>query len=223
MGIYACVQRQDAVFFGLLDDWIVEWEGASFDERNAMYYTVRNRYNANSRSATAQAADFFLLRELAYGGMFRVNSRGEFNVPFGRAYAFNKNLREKVDHLRSDVVREKMMCANLEAMDFRDFLDGHDFNGNDFMFVDPPYDTRFSKYDRHDFDGNDQARLAEWLRKYPGQFMLICKLTPMVEHLYLKYPQWHVYRYQREYRFNIKGRFPRSVTHVMVMNYDTNF
>ena len=52
MRVYVCVQRQDAVFFGLLDDWIVEWEGASFGERNAMYYTVRNRYNANSRSVT---------------------------------------------------------------------------------------------------------------------------------------------------------------------------
>ena len=222
MNFYACVQRQTRNFFRSLDAWIDKWDEASLEARNAMYYEVRGRYNANDRTATAQAVDFFLLRELAYGGMFRVNSRGAFNVPFGRAYALNKNLRDKVDHLRSESVVAKMGRATLSARDFGEFMEGFRFTEDDFMFVDPPYDSRFSKYDQHDFDSADHERLAKMLGKFPGRFMLICKSTPFVERVYLDHSRWHVHRYQRNYRFNIKGRFSRSVTHVMVVNYDAH-
>lgn len=222
MNFYACVQGQTRNFFRSLDAWIDKWDEASLEARNAMYYEVRGRYNANGRTATAQAVDFFLLRELAYGGMFRVNSRGAFNVPFGRAYALNKNLRDKVDHLRSESVVAKMGRATLSAKDFGEFMEGFEFTRDDFMFVDPPYDSRFSKYDQHDFDSADHERLAKMLRRFPGRFMLICKLTPFVEQAYLDHSRWRVHRYRRNYRFNIKGRFSRSVTHVMIVNYDAH-
>lgn len=222
MMFYRCVKRQRSDFFNVLFDYIEEWESGSLERRDAMYYRCRDRYNADESPATHRAADFFLLRELAYGGMFRVNASGHFNVPFGRAYARNKNLRKKVEYLKSPAVCAKMSLLELSALDFGDFLERFSFRKDDFMFIDPPYDSSFSKYDQLDFDEGDQKRLAECLERFDGKFMLVCKLTPLIESLYFD-NGYSVLQYENTYKFNIKGRFSRSSTHVMITNYDLNF
>lgn len=223
MAFYERVQNQCVIFFELLDRWVAEWENANLEERNCMYYEVRERYNTRRSTTAERAVDFFLLRELAYGGMFRVNSNGDFNVPFGRAYARNKNMRGKINRLRSFPVKAKLSCLRLHTGDFDEFLDNFDFDTDDFMFVDPPYDSSFSQYDRVDFSVDDQRRLARRLRNFNGLFMLVCKLTPLIEELYLHHSDFQVFRYQCRYRFNIKGRFSRNAIHVVVTNYDPDF
>lgn len=220
MEFYRCVKQDDERFFKHLYSIVEDWELAPLVERDAIYYDCRERYNASTLTTVQRAADFFLLRELAYGGMFRVNANGHFNVPFGRAYAKNKNLREKVDHLRSDAVVAKLKRLNLSALDFADFLDCFEFCQEDFMFVDPPYDSSFSKYDTVDFAEQDQRRLAEALVRFTGRFMLVCKATPLIEDLYHGAEHLRVHHYEYQYKFNIKGRFPRSSTHAMITNYD---
>lgn len=220
MEFYRCVKRNDERFFEHLYSVVEEWEHAPLAGRDAIYYDCRDRYNASTLTTVRRAADFFLLRELAYGGMFRVNASGDFNVPFGRAYAKNKKLREKVDHLRSDAVVAKMKRLNLSVLDFADFLDCFEFCQADFMFVDPPYDSSFSKYDTLDFSEQDQRRLAEALMQFAGRFMLVCKATPLIEDLYHGVEHLRVHLYEYQYKFNIKGRFSRSSTHAMITNYE---
>ena len=221
MVFYSRVKANDTEFFRLLFQSVDEWENGTLEDRDSMYYECRTRYNSVRASGSERAADFFLLRELAFGGMFRVNRNGDFNVPFGRAYGRNKNLREKVEFLMAPAVQAKMELLELSTDDFEAFLGRFEFNCDDFMFVDPPYDTRFSKYDQTVFDESDQRRLAACLEEFTGRFMLICKLTPLVESLYFG-RGFRVYQYDRNYTFNIKGRFSRSSTHVRVTNYDND-
>ena len=113
-----------------------------------------------------------------------------------------------------------MSLLELHSYDFANFLDRFDFNSSDFMFVDPPYDTSFSKYHTIEFNEADQVRLAECLSKFEGQFMLVCKLTPAIRELYLDCGKYYVSQYEFQYKFNIKGRFSRSSTHMLITNYD---
>lgn len=221
MMFYRCVKEQRNCFFEKLFEYVQEWDSGSLERRTEMYYRCRNRYNASTSSNVTRAADFFLLRELAYGGMFRVNAKGLFNVPFGRAYGRNKDLRKKVEYLQSHEVRAKMDLLELHWLDFGSFLDKFTFNEEDFMFVDPPYDSSFSKYNQMDFNEGDQERLAERLETFGGHFMLVCKLTPLIERLYFG-NGYSTRKYDYRYKFNIKGRFSRSSTHVMIANYDLN-
>lgn len=218
---YRFVKHQDTDFFALLFDNVIEWERGSAENRSVMYYECRSRYNSENCPHTRRAVDFFLLRELAYGGMFRVNSNGHFNVPFGHAYAKNKNLRNKVEHLKAVSVLAKMCLLEVSSLDFCDFLNGFEFYEDDFMFVDPPYDSSFSKYDQNDFNEDDQRRLADYLASFNGRFMLVCKYTPLVESLYIR-KGYSIRLYPYNYKFNIKGRFPRSSIHAMIANYELN-
>lgn len=222
ISFYRCVRGSDSEFFGELYRQLDTWETGTVETRAAQYYGCRERYNDGQQSNSHRAADFFLLRELAYGGMFRVNSRGNFNVPFGRAYARNKNLRAKIDYLNSGAVAARLQNISFSATDFEIFLKEFEFGQHDFMFVDPPYDTAFSTYSAQGFDYGDQERLAACLSEFPGKFMLVCKVTPLVQELYYYDSRFRRLEYPCKYKFNIKGRFSRDALHVMVTNYDFN-
>ena len=216
--LHELVAAQDDDFFDAIHDFLAAWERSTLDGREELYYERRDRYNAQSGPDACRAADFFVLRELAYGGMFRFNSKGEFNVPFGRAYGQSGTVATKIRRLTCPAVQAKLARLNLSSLDFADFLGKHQFGLTDFMFVDPPYDTAFSNYVVGGFDADDQRRLAEALLNFDGRFMLVCKITPLIEDLYFN-EGLNVWEYDANYRFNIKSRFSRDTRHAMVMNY----
>ena len=219
---YRSIKSLNPSFFEPLYQWIGRWEQVGVDDKAEMYCAARTQYNKAKHRTIERALCFWLMRELAYGGMFRVNGSGEFNVPFGRAYAHSNGLlRSKANHLQCDVVRRKMRGLILHSLDFSEFMDRFEFAGRDFMFVDPPYDTSFSTYGNAEFGKDDQGRLADRLHGFPGMFMLVCKLTPLTERLYPR-KRFRVQEYDCKYRFNIKGRFSRDSRHIMVRNYEPN-
>lgn len=221
MLFYTCVKERRPEFFEVLFGFVEEWETGTYIDRETMYYQARDRYNATGAMTVNRAADFFLIRQFAYGGMFRVSRQGNFNVPFGKAYArSDSGLRLKVEHLASVAVKDKLQLLTLSTLDFEDFLQGIEFGVDDFVFLDPPYDTTFSSYVSN-FDEEDQKRLAKCLEGLQGKFMLVSKLTPLIEELYVG-NGYSVRQYELGYKFNIKQRFSRSTTHVLVMNYDAN-
>ena len=224
MAFYRCVKNRNLAFFDSLYGWLDKWDRKKLTGRTEMYYEARESYNSSRKRSINRSVYFFLIRELAYGGMFRRNSSGEFNVPFGRVYAQSNGLmRRKADYLLSDEVQDKIQQLTLFNMDFSEFMDQFEFTDEDFMFVDPPYDTSFSTYDE-DFSSCDQRRLGERLSRFPGKFMLVCKLTPLTEKIYCSNrscARFNVHAYDAQYRFNIKGRFSRDTKHILVTNYDT--
>ena len=138
MMFYSCIQSQNSQFFRLLTSYAHEWERGTLERRQDMYYRARALYNALPAASPESAAIFFLIRQLAYAGMFRVNADGAFNVPFGRAYGFSGALlRRKVEYLQSPVVQEKMRLLSLSVSDFEEFLDSFEITENDFLFMDP--------------------------------------------------------------------------------------
>ena len=54
-------------------------------------------------------------------------------------------------------------------MDFYEFMNTYKPKKNDFVFLDPPYDSEFSTYAKNEFDKDDQARLGPFRRIQPGQ------------------------------------------------------
>ncbi len=115
-----------------------------------------------------RAAEFIYLNKSAWNGLYRVNSLGEFNVPFGRPktdfIADFQNLRECGSLLRSRGV-------SLQICDFEDNI--LDAKRGDLVYLDPPFVTGHSNngfvdYNEELFSWDDQERLAHiavWLAK----------------------------------------------------------
>jgi DNA adenine methylase len=145
------------------------------DER--LYYAHRERFNrllADGRPDGDEAASlFYYLNRTGYNGLCRFNSRGLFNVPFGR-YRTIDYLREFPDH------RRVFSGWEFRSGHFEDLR----LEAGDFVYADPPYDVPFTHYARGGFSFDDQVRTAEWLARHRGPVVLSNQATPRIVALY---------------------------------------
>jgi DNA adenine methylase len=130
--------------------------------RRNHYYAVRAR-NPEELAPPARAARLIYLNRCGYNGLYRVNSRGEFNVPFGRYR--NPTICDG-EGLRA--VARALQGVELVCRDFEDTI--AEAQRGDFVYLDPPYlpvsrTSNFTGYARAGFSFEDQRRLAAALRR----------------------------------------------------------
>jgi DNA adenine methylase len=148
-----------------------------FANREALYYEHRTRFNelvwgGGAESAEA-AALFYYLNRTCYNGLCRFNSKGRFNVPFGRYERINYK-RDFSDYRRT------FSDWELSIGDFERAAVEND----DFLYADPPYDVDFRSYSKEGFNWQDQVRLGEWLAKHRGPVVLSNQATARILRLY---------------------------------------
>ncbi len=155
----------------------------------AYYYTMRERWNAREQDDPAQrAAAFLYLNKTCYNGLWRVNSRGAFNVPAGRY--------ENPSILDPDALRMAARTLGRAVLLHRPFERAvKDAEQGDFVYLDPPYHpisetAYFTSYTAGGFDAADQERLAETFRELDERgcaVMLSNSDTPFIRKLYARY------------------------------------
>ncbi len=186
------------------------------------YLYFRDIYNRIALTPQAfpdeayHAANFYFIREYCYGSMFRYNSKGAFNIPYGGMSYNRKDFKGKIDRIFSDDIRDLFSGAELSCSDFSDFVAAHNLTERDFMFLDPPYDTDFSDYEGKAFTKGDQKRLAEILKKTRARFILIIKNTDYIRALYED--RFRILSFDKTYTYNVRSRNDRNVEHLIITN-----
>ena len=190
--------------------------------KSAFYMHCRHLYNRTRELELAPgvaAAIFYFVRENAYAAMFRYNARGEFNVPYGGIAYNRKNLGRKVAAMRSAPVRALLAGATIERLDFAEFLQRHAPGPDDFIFLDPPYDSDFSTYARNTFGLEDQTRLARYLlERCACRFMLVIKHTAAIRQLYGD-AGLRITAFDKRYLVSFQDRNDRNAEHLIIRNY----
>lgn len=185
--------------------------------KGSFYMFIRTLYNKYDNSEY-----FYFIREYCYSSMFRYNSNGEFNVPYGGISYNRKNFQRKIDYIKSKELQTHFVNTDIYNLDFEEFLDKIKLTKNDFIFLDPPYDTDFSSYVNNTFDKQDQERLADYLiNKCPAKFMLIIKNTDFILNLYDK-KGLYITSFDKTYMVSFKGRNNRDCEHLLITNYPIN-
>jgi len=126
--------------------------------RRDFYYEIREQFNADR-----SPAKLIFLNKNCYNGLYRVNRKDEFNVPFGDynnpTICDEANLRNASDVLQN----AEVICG--------DFTKSHQYiNSHSFVYFDPPYrplspTASFTSYSKDSFTEDDQLRLAEFCRQ----------------------------------------------------------
>jgi DNA adenine methylase len=143
----------------------------------AQFYSHRDRFNellATRKHTTKEAASlFYYLNRTGYNGLCRFNSKGQFNVPFGRYETIN---------YKRNFISYKPLFENwaFENVGF----DQLSLQPDDFVYADPPYDVEFTQYSKGGFGWDEQVRTAEWLATHPGPVVLSNEATERVVDLY---------------------------------------
>lgn len=147
------------------------------ENREAAFYRARARFNRLISAGEADSAEaaslFYYLNRTGYNGLCRFNSRGGFNVPFGR-YARITYQRDFGPY-RDRFARWQFTAGSLEDVMFE---------ADDFVYADPPYDVEFTQYSQGGFRWKDQEHAAERLSRHPGPVVLVNQATERIEALY---------------------------------------
>lgn len=186
------------------------------------FYEVRGwdrQEDFSKKTPVQRASRIIFLNKTCYNGLFRVNSQGQFNAPFGR-YKKPNILDEAVLKAVSIYLRN----ANVEILrsDFSDAVKTAE--KGDFIYFDPPYDpvsdtSSFTGYDLNGFSKEEQQRLkatVDDLTKRECQVLLSNAYTEFIVDLYKDYK--HV-KVGATRAINSNSLKRGKVDEILVMNY----
>lgn len=190
--------------------------------KSALYMYYRAIYNdrkLHEENEPLHCAVFLFIRNYCYSGMFRYNNCGDFNVPYGGIAYNGKNLGKKLSYYRDGALSQRFSTTSISNCDFEDFLRLHNPGENDFVFLDPPYDSEFSTYAQNEFTHEDHRRLANYMiNECHAKWMLVIKNTEFIYELYNK-KGINIRTFDKKYLVSFMNRNNKDVTHLLITNY----
>lgn len=216
MNLYSVVKDRVDDLIELLKMHKSKHMSAEVDEEK-YYYKMRDKFN-DATDILEKSALFLYLNKTCYNGLYRVNSKGEFNVPFGR-YKKPAILQEKKLRKASKLLQG----VDLAAMHYKNILD--DVKQDDFIYLDPPYyplsDTsNFTSYQKDVFLEDEQKELAEFFKNLDEKncnVMLSNSDHPFIHGLYDEF-DIEMVKARRMISCDAEGR--GAINEVVVRNYD---
>lgn len=129
----------------------------TFRNESECYYRVRSDVREDD---VYMCARFIFLNQTSYNGLYRVNTAGKYNVPFGH---------RKIDFIKEDYLRHVSQLLQGVILRCSDFESSErEIQASDLVFLDPPYTVShnqngFIKYNQHLFSLDDQYRLKKFI------------------------------------------------------------
>jgi DNA adenine methylase len=227
------IKRSVKKLIGELEMLESDYLSMSDKKRESFYYEIRDAFNQtlpkiNFRNYSSgwveRAAQIIFLNRTCYNGLFRVNQKGEFNVPFGRY----KNLEILNEENLKDVAT-LLKTTQIILGDFtrcRKFVDDHTF-----VYFDPPYrplnqTSSFTSYSKNGFYDKDQIRLVEFFKELDekGAKIMLSNSDPkngnpddsFFDDLFLDY---HIERVPAKRIINCNGTRRGNINELIITNY----
>lgn len=216
MNVFECIK--DEVKFEKMCNELNHHEANHSEE---YYYEIRNKDRDKSKfnklADYKRAARTIYLNKACFNGLYRVNSKNEFNVPFGK-----KNKVNTYEGQNLGIVHCILNFNDIELMscDYEESL--KKAKKGDFVYLDPPYDsdtTTFNDYTENGFGKEEQKRLSEVFKdldKRGCYVMLSNHNTKLINELYKDYNK-HIIKAQRN--INANGQKRGKIEEVIITNY----
>lgn len=191
------------------------------------YYKIRELdrlVGLNNLSHIYRASRFIFLNKAGFNGLYRVNSEGYMNVPFGQKKKLNSYDKDNIESISKYLNEKDIKFFN---KDYRKFL-LNNVEENDFVYLDPPYDpvdetSAFVAYQKNGFGKEQQKELRDVcveLHKKGAKIMLSNSNTPYINELYKEYEDvFNIKVVYARRSINSKGHKRGEVKEVLIRNY----
>lgn len=196
------------------------------EERAGFFYDTREQFNKTKSNTLEKSVLFLFLNKTCFNGLYRVNSKGEFNVPYGRYKSptiLDKDNLNKVSEILSNVTILKGDFSIVE-----EYVDDKTF-----VYFDPPYrplsnTSNFTSYAKNDFNDSEQERLADFFKKLNSKNakLMLSNSDPknidiednFFDELYNN-PDFKIKRVDAKRSINSKGNGRGKITELLITNY----
>lgn len=202
-------------------------------EREKYFYKIRELYNDEREKINfkkyspdwiPRAAKMIFLNKTCFNGLFRMNRKGEFNVPYGRYK--NPGILDQENLISANRV---LQIAEIFLTDFENIKNKikEDF----FIYFDPPYrpislTSSFTSYSKYNFTDEDQKRLAQFYNELGanGNKLMLSNSDPKNEnpsdHFFEKlYERFNIIRVKANRMINCDGNNRGKINELLILNY----
>lgn len=205
-------------------------------ERTVFYYKIRDDFNRQKEQidfinydeqGIKRVAELIFLNHTCFNGLFRVNSKGQFNVPFGR-------------YKKPRILDESNLLAVSDSLENTEIIKG-DFtscgqivDADTFVYLDPPYrplnqTSKFTGYSKNGFTDEDQIRLAQFYKSLDktGAKIMLSNSDPKNENpddtfFDTLYSDYFIDRVPAKRVINCNGESRGEISELIITNYQTS-
>jgi len=179
------------------------------------YYGVRQ---GNGITPIEKAARLIYLNKTCFNGLYRENSKGEFNVPIGK-YKNPKICNAAL--LRS--VSAALQPTQIDVRPFEDILK-YASSSDDFVYFDPPYyplspTSNFTAYSRYSFSQDDQIRLKEVFAELAGRDVKVMLSNSDSQFIRELYREFNIHSISASRLINSNAMKRGKITEVLITSY----
>ena len=230
---YKVIQKDVQKLIEFLFRYDKQYKKLSEEDRKLFYYEIRQNYNLQrfnidyrkySDNWVPRAAQTIFLNKTCFNGLFRFNSKGEFNSPVGK-YKNPKILDEQ--NLLN--VSKLLEIATIKKADFSEVK--KDIKENSFVYFDPPYrpiskTASFTSYSKFNFQDDEQLKLASLFYELDqqGHKLMLSNsdpknTNPEDDFFETIYSAYNITRVDAKRSINSNGSKRNSIKEIVVTNY----
>lgn len=224
IGIYNTIKNNSLELINVLEKLQNDFYSLNKEEQKREYFNQKREYfNSKQENEINQSALFIFLNKTCFNGLYRVNRKGEFNVPMG---SYTKPLICDKENILA--VSEVLKSVQILCGDFEQTLSFAE--KNTLFYFDPPYKplsktSNFNAYSEYNFDDTEQIRLRDFCKKLDqlGYYWILSnsdmknmdKNDNFFDDLY---SDFQIQRINAKRSINSKGNKRGNITELLIYN-----
>jgi len=231
---YKVIQKKTDVLLDFLKNYQDKYNKTKEDRRNELFLSIRKHFNEQrfevnykkfSENWIPRASQFIFLNKTCFNGLFRLNSKGEFNVPFGK-------------YKTASICDENNILAVSNALQIAEIIYAEYFycynkvNAASFVYFDPPYrpitqTSSFTTYTGTEFSDKQQIELANFFQKLDqekGAFLMLSNsdptnINPKDDFFKKAYYGYNIFKVTANRFVNCNGSKRGKINELLITNY----
>lgn len=160
---YTVIKQNVSDLIEVLTKLDMRYKTSDQKEKEDMFYEIRALFNGDKTKPVLHAAHFIFLNRTCFNGLYRVNSSGAFNVPYGKYK--NPKICDEINLRNVSRLLKNVKIINKDFSETLKYIDKQTF-----VYFDPPYrplniTSSFNAYSKESFNDESQKRLAHFIDK----------------------------------------------------------
>ena len=223
INLWRCIQSNPKALCEKIDSIISNYLSFDWDGRKEFFLKLRKEFNVKKDVLTGEntdirmAAEFLFLNKTCFNGLWRTNSKGEFNTPFGKPTNLN---REPVIYVKDNIIKLSELVKDVEFVcrDYKDVIDD-DIVGDVLVYMDPPYRGTWSDYSKESFGEQEQIELSHYMKELKDRGFFVIQSNSKCDDGFFEehYKEFEIKTLDGVQR-NIRPTAERKVQEILIYN-----
>ncbi len=215
---YVIVQKKPLDLIRILNEYKTHFLASNSQED--FYYQIREKFNERSfLDKVEKSAIFIFLNKTCFNGLYRLNSKGFFNVPFG--FYKNPSFYDEENILSCSKCLQNVEIVSCDFLKIENYL-----SGKSFIYLDPPYrpitkTSSFNNYSGKSFSDSEQERLATFIKILSAKDhqILLSNSYDESDYFFDLYKDFFIHKIKASRNINSVGSKRGKIEELLISNY----